>query len=82
MQAETNFLSPLFAAAPYQAYQLLQQGKAAFTLAHKNLTSRVAETFSLVPKLDLEKIPAAGIALMRQRLDQLLEKDWQDAEAG
>jgi len=82
MQAESNLLSPLFAAAPYQAYQLLQQGKAAFSLAHKNLTGRVAETFNLVPKLDLETIPEAGIALMRQRLDQLLEKDWHDAEAG
>ena len=83
MQAESNSLpSLLLAAAPYQAYQFLQWGKAAFSTANKTLTGRIVETFRLVPKPDLAKVSQAGADLMRQRLDRLLERDWQDAEAG
>ncbi len=83
MQAQNT--SPFFPvdALPYQAYQLLQESKAAFALAHKNLATRAAEVFGTLPKLpDVKPLPPVAIDKMRQRLEELLSRDWQDAEAG
>ncbi len=64
------------------AYQTFQQGKSYFGLAHKALGTQLfrlaypgfqRETKPLNPQLLLE---------LQERLHQLLEKDWQDAEQG
>ncbi|MEM9264149.1 MAG: methyltransferase domain-containing protein [Cyanobacteria bacterium P01_F01_bin.13] len=64
------------------AYQTFQQGKQAFGLTHKTLTSRLREVVSPVKPDSTAKMPASVLALLKQRLDALIEIDWQDAVAG
>jgi len=65
----------------YQIYRLLQQGKAAFGLAHKALDLRIAEIFGLqLPNLDPHH--PAEIDCIIKRISELFSRDWQDAEAG
>ena len=70
------------------AYQTLQQGKAAFGLAHKNFSTRAlkaAAATGLVaapPDSYSTYISAEIIKLVRGRYEQLLQVDWEDAEKG
>ncbi|MEQ9666932.1 MAG: ubiquinone biosynthesis protein UbiE [Coleofasciculus sp. G2-EDA-02] len=65
------------------AYQTFQQGKAAFALAHKNLSSQLLNVFH-PPLNELKTQPLSPeiLELLRQRFEQILETDWQDAERG
>ena len=77
MQAARSFSDDL----SYQAYRLLQQGKAAFSLAHKALDLHVAELFGLqLPNLDPNN--PSEINCIIERIGTLFSCDWQDAEAG
>ncbi|MBE9068462.1 class I SAM-dependent methyltransferase [Leptolyngbya cf. ectocarpi LEGE 11479] len=62
------------------AYQTFQQGKQAFGYTHKTLINRLRDVVSPVERTS--DVPAATFALLKQRLDALIEVDWQDAEAG
>lgn len=64
------------------AYETLQQGKAAFGLAHKTLATRVGSTFGLMPDMATQPLPPELLAQMTQKREVLLARDWQDAEAG
>lgn len=68
------------------AYQTLQQSKLAMSLAHKQLSKQVRQTLSpwgLVGSTSTaNSMDAALLAKIQQRLQQTLEADWQDAEAG
>ena len=70
------------------AYQTLQQGKAAFGLAHKNFSTRAlkaAAATGLVaapPESYSTYISAEIVQLVRGRYEQLLTVDWEDAEKG
>ena len=64
------------------AYQTFQQSKQAFGYTHKTLINRLREVVSPVDPASTSKIPASTLALLKQRLDELTEVDWQDAEAG
>lgn len=62
-------------------YQTFQQGKSYFTLAHKILTTRLMNVIS--PRENKSKpLPNNVILKLQERLNNLLEVDWQDAEAG
>ncbi|MEQ8958526.1 MAG: class I SAM-dependent methyltransferase [Coleofasciculus sp. C2-GNP5-27] len=65
------------------AYQTFQQGKAAFALAHKNLSAQLLNVFH-PPLNELKTQPLSPEILQefRQRFEQILETDWQDAERG
>ncbi|QDZ38977.1 class I SAM-dependent methyltransferase [Euhalothece natronophila Z-M001] len=64
------------------AYQAFQQSKTVFALNHKTMSSRL--TNFMVPQREenIQSLPPEVINKMRQRLDQLLEIDWQEAEQG
>ena len=63
-------------------YQVLQKGKGAFSLAHKEISLRLLKTMApdaVVKTLPLE--PGTTQALHKS-MDALLERDWQDGEDG
>jgi len=67
-----------FTKLTYQAYQ---QGKSYFSLAHKFLGTRVKN--HIYPNLNKSQpISQQAIANLQDRLNRLLESDWQDAQQG
>ncbi|BAU06395.1 SAM-dependent methyltransferase [Fischerella major NIES-592] len=62
-------------------YQTFQQGKNYFGLAHKTLSTRLLNFISPVEQ-QTKPIPTEILPKLQQRLDNLLEIDWQDAERG
>lgn len=69
------------------AYQTFQQGKQTFGFAHKTLSSRVMSLFYPVERTETNRpetnrINGDLLATFKQKLDALIETDWQDAEDG
>lgn len=65
------------------AYQTFQQGKQVFGYTHKTLLNRLRDVVAPSnPGSSTSALPASTLALLKQRLDQLTDVDWQDAEAG
>lgn len=65
------------------AYQTLQQGKGAFGVANKQLTTNLLNFFNPDrPRPKTEPLPPQSLVLLQQRFAQLMELDWLDAEAG
>lgn len=62
-------------------YQTFQQGKNYFGLAHKILSTRLMNLVS-PSENQYRPIPPDVLLKIQQRLNQLLETDWQDAERG
>ncbi len=62
-------------------YQTFQQGKNYFGLAHKILSAQVMNLVSPSGR-NTKPIPTEVLQKIQQRLDNLLEVDWQDAEKG
>jgi ubiquinone/menaquinone biosynthesis C-methylase UbiE len=63
------------------AYETLQQGFGAFSLAHKELTGKVRRTLSTEPPSQVTIAPETQRELQKSFL-QLQKKDWEDAERG
>ncbi|MEA5549416.1 methyltransferase domain-containing protein [Anabaena cylindrica UHCC 0172] len=63
-------------------YQTFQQGKNYFSFAHKILTSRLRNLVHPTLAPTNQFIPQEVIPKLQNRLNQLLETDWQDAEKG
>lgn len=66
------------------AYQTLQQGKSAFSLAHKTVANRILSTIAPPPPA-VEKTQPLSPALLgklQQRRAALLDADWRDVERG
>lgn len=63
-------------------YQTFQQGKNYFGLAHKILSTRLLSLISPPTERNTKAIPPELLPKLQQRLNQLLEADWQDAERG
>jgi ubiquinone/menaquinone biosynthesis C-methylase UbiE len=61
-------------------YQTFQQGKNYFGLAHKILSSRLMNLVYPTLEQKAKPIPDELLAKLQQRLNQLLETDWQDAQ--
>ncbi|MEB3293080.1 MAG: class I SAM-dependent methyltransferase [Synechococcales bacterium] len=71
------------------AYQTLQQGKAALSLAHKRLSGQLLRDVAIplgivaVPEQsESTQLSEEQLKKIRDRYDQVLKADWQDAEAG
>ncbi|NEO83978.1 MAG: class I SAM-dependent methyltransferase [Spirulina sp. SIO3F2] len=65
------------------AYQTLQQGKGAFGVANKQLTTNLLNFFNPArPRPKTEPLSPQSLVLLQQRFAQLMELDWLDAEAG
>ncbi|MBR8839250.1 MAG: class I SAM-dependent methyltransferase [Stigonema ocellatum SAG 48.90 = DSM 106950] len=62
-------------------YQTFQQGKNYFGLAHKILSNRLKNIIS-PSEQPTKPIPQETLLKIRERLNHLLEADWQDAERG
>ena len=60
----------------------MQQGRSLAGLVHKELSTKVMEVVApdVVPKT--LPVPGEMIDALRQSLDALSEKDWQDSESG
>lgn len=63
-------------------YQTFQQGKNYFGLAHKVLSTQLMRLLHPQIQRKTEAIAPELLIQIQQRLDQLLEADWQDAERG
>jgi hypothetical protein len=63
-------------------YQTFQQGKNYFGLAHKILSSQLKNLVYPTLEQKTKPIPNEILVKLQQRLNQLLETDWQDAQKG
>ncbi len=72
----------MFATLAKLAYQTLQKGKGAFSLAHKDMSLRLLKT--MAPDTLAKTLPLAPgtIKALHGAMDALLERDWQDGEDG
>lgn len=64
------------------AYQTFQQGKSYFGFTHKTLSARLAKLIAPPREYKTQPISPELLQQAQQRLDKLLEADWQDAECG
>jgi ubiquinone/menaquinone biosynthesis C-methylase UbiE len=64
------------------AYQLLQNGKSVLGLTHKELSTRLMTTLSPAGAADTVPLPPETFRAMQRSMDRLLERDWQEMEAG
>lgn len=64
------------------AYQAFQQGKSYFGLAHKTVSTQVMQAVSPPKHMQTTPLDIKSLQLLQQRMNALLERDWQDAEAG
>jgi ubiquinone/menaquinone biosynthesis C-methylase UbiE len=64
------------------AYQTFQQSKSYFGLAHKTLSTQLLGWLAPEAKQPTEPIPTELLLQIQQRLNQLIEQDWRDAEQG
>ncbi|NJL80566.1 MAG: methyltransferase domain-containing protein [Richelia sp. SM2_1_7] len=62
-------------------YQTFQQGKSIFGLAHKTISTGLMKALSPVEK-KVTPIPTELLLKLRERLNNLLETEWEDAEKG
>lgn len=63
-------------------YQTFQQGKNYFGLAHKTLSSQLRKLVYPTLEQQVKPIPNEVLLKLQDKLNQLLETDWQDAEKG
>ncbi|MBW4583911.1 class I SAM-dependent methyltransferase [Aetokthonos hydrillicola Thurmond2011] len=63
------------------SYQTFQQGKSYFGIAHRMLGARLMNVIS-PNKTEPKPIPSEVLLKLKERADNLLEVDWQDAERG
>lgn len=63
-------------------YQTFQQSKNYFGLAHKILSTQLLSLISPPVERKTKPIPPGLLLKIQQRLNQLIEADWQDAERG
>ena len=64
------------------AYQTMQQGKSLMGLVHKETSTRLMELLAPDATPKTEPLPPALLQELRRSMDQLIERDWQEAEAG
>jgi len=64
------------------AYQTLQQGKALFGITHKEVSSKLMQLLAPEGSPRFEPVPDQLLADLRQAMQTLQERDWQEAEQG
>ncbi|MFM1841611.1 MAG: hypothetical protein RLZZ490_342 [Cyanobacteriota bacterium] len=63
-------------------YQSQQNGKAAFSLAHKNLHNQIRQFLNAAPDPQVNLLSSEILDSLTTARDELLGEDWQDAQAG
>jgi ubiquinone/menaquinone biosynthesis C-methylase UbiE len=63
------------------AYQTFQQSKTYFGLTHKTISTQLMQAIN-PPQKKTQALDVKTLQLLQQRVNALLEVDWQDAEAG
>ena len=64
------------------AYQTLQQGKSYFGLTHKTISTQLMQLINPPKDLQTQELDTSTLLLFQKRMGELIERDWQDAEAG
>jgi ubiquinone/menaquinone biosynthesis C-methylase UbiE len=64
------------------AYQAFQQGKSSFGLAHKTLSYRLRDFVAPPKDFHIKPVSHDVLFKLREKLEQLIETDWQDSERG
>jgi len=64
------------------AYDALQHGKSYFGLTHKTLSTRLMRAIRPAPERQTQPLAPKTLVQLQQRRDDLLQVDWQEAEAG
>lgn len=64
------------------AYQTFQQGKSYFGLTHKTISSQLMKLINPPKEINTQQLDASTLMLLQQRMNHLLDQDWQDAEEG
>jgi ubiquinone/menaquinone biosynthesis C-methylase UbiE len=64
------------------AYQTLQQGKALFGITHKEVSTKLMQFLAPEGSPRFEPVPQTLLADLRQGMQVLQERDWQEAEQG
>jgi ubiquinone/menaquinone biosynthesis C-methylase UbiE len=64
------------------AYQAFQQSKSYFGLTHKTISTQLMNLISPVAESKTKPVPTELLFKIQQRLNDILETDWQDAEKG
>ena len=64
------------------AYQTMQQGKSLMGLFHKETSTRLMELFAPQASPRTEPLPTTVLNELRASMERLIERDWQEAEAG
>jgi ubiquinone/menaquinone biosynthesis C-methylase UbiE len=64
------------------SYQTLQEGKTYLSLLHKQVNTQIAHFLEPNLKERTDRIPPEVLLGIKQRLDELVAKDWEDAETG
>ncbi len=81
MRIGTKYLNLMPDTLTKLTYQTFQQSKSIFGLAHKTLSAELMKFLSPVEK-KVTPIPTELLMQLRERLNDLLETDWEDAERG
>jgi ubiquinone/menaquinone biosynthesis C-methylase UbiE len=64
------------------AYQAFQQGKSVFAVTHKSISSRLTSLATPRQEENVQSLSPETLSEIGQRLNQLLETDWKEAEKG
>ncbi len=64
------------------AYQTFQQGKSYFGLTHKTVSAQLMKLINPPKEANTQELDPSTLMLLQERMNALLEQDWQDAEAG
>lgn len=64
------------------AYQTFQQGKSYFGLTHKTVSTQLMRMISPPRNLKAQEMDLKTLQFIQRRMNELLNQDWADAEAG
>jgi hypothetical protein len=64
------------------AYQLLQQSKSVFSLAHKDLSDRLRQLMTPSHNSKIQSLTPEILDKLKGEYDRILETDWQEAQEG
>lgn len=77
-----NPLKPMPDTFTKLAYQTFQQGKSYFSLTHSSLSGQLRQLLNPPREIKTRKLDAELLEMISNRMNTLLERDWEDAEAG
>ncbi|GAB4549011.1 MAG: class I SAM-dependent methyltransferase [Pleurocapsa sp.] len=82
MQSNPNFDQFVPDSLTKLAYQSLQESKKIFSLVHKQISDRLSDTFVPQRKSKTKPLSTDTLKQLQQKVQQLQEVDWEDAQKG